>query len=169
MCIHLSRRAWDCKVGPTAKVILVLLADMANAKNDNCCWPSIEHIIEKTELSERTVQAKLNELEKAGHITRILRSGQSTKYRVHPRNSRTPVTPAGVREMHQIPASESENPRESCGETRKNLKRNTSAAPIGQILGGILSEAASNQTGRSGGGSVTAAEMNRLIQSLGND
>jgi hypothetical protein len=116
---------------------------MANPKHDNCCWPSIDYIMQMTELSERAVQTKLIALEKAGHITHILRSGQSTKYRVHPRSACTPAGRAGQHEMHQSPAKERGMPRKRCGETRKNQNLNRRAVPVGELASKVLADAAS--------------------------
>lgn len=60
--------AFEQTVGsPTAKFVLVKLADNTNERS-NVCWPSIKLMAEQTELSERSVQRALKELEDGGFI-----------------------------------------------------------------------------------------------------
>lgn len=56
---------------PLSKLVLIKLADNANDKG--YCFPSVELLVEHTELSERSVRAHLYKLEKMGFITIIRR------------------------------------------------------------------------------------------------
>jgi hypothetical protein len=67
--------------GPANKTVLNCLADHANERGE--CWPSIPTIAEETELSERTVQRSLADLEKRELVERQARPYGST----HARNS----------------------------------------------------------------------------------
>lgn len=86
MCVKLIAASWPIALSPSAKLVLVRLADRANPKNGNACWPSVGTIARDTGLSERTVQTQINFLEKAGHITIERRWGRSSKYHLHPCN-----------------------------------------------------------------------------------
>lgn len=65
--------AWQQSTGNTAsKLILHVLADLADEVH--ACWPSIEHIMAKTEISKSTVLRRLGDLEAAGLIRRERRA-----------------------------------------------------------------------------------------------
>lgn len=124
MSNKLINKSWSIQLVPSSKLILICLADMASDKNKNMCWPSIQHIMNRTGLSERTVQTHIKKLEEAGHITRILRDGMSTKYFVHPRSDCTPVANTEVQSVISTPAIYSANPSSECTQTliTQNLK-----------------------------------------------
>lgn len=48
------------------KLVLVKLSD--NANDEGICWPSIQHIADQCEMSTRTVQRHLKDLQKAGFL-----------------------------------------------------------------------------------------------------
>jgi DNA-binding transcriptional ArsR family regulator len=57
------------KIGnPTLKLVLLALAD--NANDNGYCYPGIDHLIQKTELSKRQVLRYLDKLEEAGLMRR---------------------------------------------------------------------------------------------------
>lgn len=122
MCVKLISASWPAAVPPSAKLILILLADCANPKNDNTCWPSVGTIARKTGLSERTVQSQINFLERAGHITIERRWGRSSKYHLHPCKDFTPEEVSPVK----LNVTGSENsvrqPRNDCTQTVKKNK-----------------------------------------------
>ena len=117
MCNQLLNRAWAIELCPSSKLVLVCLADMASPRNHDMCWPSISRITRRTGLTDRTVQVHLNNLEKGEHITRIPRSGKSTKYAVHPREKCTPEEVSEVNADTSTPADIDTNPRSSCTQT----------------------------------------------------
>jgi DNA-binding transcriptional ArsR family regulator len=66
--------AWASQIeSPTAKFVLVALADMMNATTGEC-FPSVATISKMTGLSERSVRASLKTLEEAGLIKRKFRT-----------------------------------------------------------------------------------------------
>ena len=64
-------------------LILLALADWAD--DDGACYPSMPAIAKKARLSDRTVQKRVGDLEKAGLVTRMVRvgRGRSNLYRLH--------------------------------------------------------------------------------------
>lgn len=72
MSLELLNAAWKADIGdPVAKLVMIYLADTSNAKDDGWCWPSIQKISMITQLSERTVQRKIRQLESGGFIKAI--------------------------------------------------------------------------------------------------
>lgn len=67
MSMILMVQAMKTKTGnPSRKLVLMKLAD--NANDDGVCWPKVEYIADHCEMSERTVQRHLRDLEKQGLI-----------------------------------------------------------------------------------------------------
>lgn len=67
--MSISAISWALKVktgSPTTKLVLIKLAD--NANDDGQCWPSIRHISEQTELSERAVREHIKALVGLGFV-----------------------------------------------------------------------------------------------------
>jgi hypothetical protein len=69
---------WPLAMEPSAKAVLISLADQAN--DEGYCWPSLNTIAIRTCLSERTVRRALRELEDDGLISSLERSGTSNLY-----------------------------------------------------------------------------------------
>lgn len=66
--------AYRAKTGsPTRKAVLVALANQAD--QDGKCWPSIEYIADRTEISERTVIRCLEDLCGMGFVRKQIRAG----------------------------------------------------------------------------------------------
>ncbi len=80
MSIKAMNWAWEQRLPPNSKLILMALADSADEIGK--CWPRVRLIAEKCCASERTVQRVLKELEERGflHIERRFRGdgGQSS-------------------------------------------------------------------------------------------
>src|SRR5260363_362367 len=98
MSTIIQAACWLLQLPPTAKFVLILLAD--NANDQGVCWPSIPKICERTCFSERTVHGAIKWLEQRDYCVRIDL-------------------------MAVIPATSSRrkntvNPRRSCGLTIKN-------------------------------------------------
>jgi DNA-binding transcriptional MocR family regulator len=85
--------AWKARVSPTQKLVLLALADHADAGGE--CFPSVPMLAEKCSLSERSVQGALRELERAGYFNRTVRRGQATVYQVIDPEKWPVDTPAG--------------------------------------------------------------------------
>lgn len=77
---------------PTAKSVLISLADQAN--DDGYCWPAVGTIAERTCLSERAVQNAIVWLEVNGYLSREMKAGRATRYTL------TPAAGAPPQEMH---------------------------------------------------------------------
>lgn len=110
MSIALMTAAFKAKLSPTNKLVLLALCDCANDQGE--CFPSIQNLMGKSSLSERSVQAAVAWLEANGFLTRQMRNGRSTLYvltpagaappqQAHPRRSRTPPP----QELHPTPAA----------------------------------------------------------------
>lgn len=121
---------WPLKMPPTAKAVLVSLADQAN--DQGVSWPSIGTITARTCLDDRTVQRALNWLLENGYIERNERAGRSTVYRVlivgAPRHSDTPDLPSPPSERHHTPVTVTPHPRQSDGQNRKGTVREPSVS-----------------------------------------
>ena len=63
-------------------MLLLALADMAN--DEGVCWPCVGTLRERLNVgTDRAVQQILKHLEEIGYISRDMRKGHSTVYRVH--------------------------------------------------------------------------------------
>lgn len=85
MSIKLMNQAWEVKgLDPTAKLVLMCLADHAN-EDDRTCWPAMATIARKCDVSARTVQRHMRALEERGLIAlRKQRQGDSNLYFILP-------------------------------------------------------------------------------------
>lgn len=69
MSIRALNWAWEQRAGsPTAKAVLAALADMADELHS--CFPRIEFIADRVEVSESTIKRVLKQLEQAGFLHR---------------------------------------------------------------------------------------------------
>ena len=82
--------AWEQRLPPNSKLILMALADAADEVGQ--CWPRVRLIAEKCCTSERTVQRVLKELETTGylHIERSYRKDGSQASNVYQLSLTTP-------------------------------------------------------------------------------
>jgi hypothetical protein len=77
MSLAASRNVWRMTLAPAEKLVLLNLADRANVA---CvCWPSQKTMARDTGLSERSVRAKLRQLENCGLISRMPRMRGSSR------------------------------------------------------------------------------------------
>lgn len=83
---------WGLTMPPTAKSVLISLAD--NANDEGYCWPSISTIAERTCFSERAVQNAIKWLEDSGLLRANRGNGRHTTYVV------TPAGYAPPQDMH---------------------------------------------------------------------
>ena len=94
--------AWKIEtISHTQKLVLLALCD--HAKDDGVCFPSIQHMVKKCCLSDRSVQKSMSDLEFMGIIFKRSRPGKSTMYTIsistytpEPRSPRTTFTPNHV-------------------------------------------------------------------------
>lgn len=87
MSIKIMHEAWQVKgITPTAKLILMCLADHAN-EQDRTCWPAISLIADKCDVSRSTVKRHLIELQELGLIAKRSRTGDSTLFFILPEHA----------------------------------------------------------------------------------
>ncbi|SIO58334.1 Helix-turn-helix domain-containing protein [Paraburkholderia phenazinium] len=136
-------QAWRTSLATGPKFVLVAICDTAN--DEGVCWPSVATISARTSMGERTVQRHLEDLEKAGLVTRTFRRGRSTNYLVHEGKFpyKTPAKLAPPQDIHprQIgtpaklattpvnddvapPPNSTETPAKLAPRTTSNLKKN---------------------------------------------
>lgn len=155
MSVQLINKAFQTDIAPTARFVLVALANQVNNKAiEKGCWPSLRYLRARTGYSERTIQAALGRLVDAGHITIFRRTGTSSLYLVHPktprkkcggasRPSRKPgEQPPPARDAPPsrnicatTPAAAAPKPEKTKKETSRQVSRRGAAArQIGDIL-----------------------------------
>ena len=96
------------KLPDSEKIVLLALADCAN--DEGGCWPSMATLAKKCSKSDRTVQASIKKLVKAGHLTRNETPGKGCSYTVHPRSSFTPEAASPPKPSHHTPEAASDKP-----------------------------------------------------------
>ena len=157
MSIELISKAFQSGTDPTARFVLVALADYVNAKRvEKGCWPSVRALRAKTGFGERTIQAAVKRLEDQGHISVVQRPGRPSVYLVHPDIPRTncggvdnseafgtekstPAVPAHLPRKGRAtsPAAAAPKPETTKKETRiPNQRSGARARPIGELLRG---------------------------------
>ena len=87
MSVELLAKAKKTKLGgdSTAKLLLVVLADYANA--EGMAWPTVATMTEEVEKSERTIQTALRKLERL----KLIRRGDQKWTRNYPKGQRPTV------------------------------------------------------------------------------
>ena len=90
MSIALMNLAWKLDIHHAQKMVLLALCDNANDQGE--CYPSISTLVRKCSMSERGIQNHIKALEKAGIVTREMRTGRSTIYHLTPANYAPPQT-----------------------------------------------------------------------------
>ena len=81
MSLLLTPIAWKQDLKPSAKLVLLFLADCAG--DDACCSPSIDVIAKAVGVTTMTIHTALNALEKAALIERENRPAAANLYRLH--------------------------------------------------------------------------------------
>ena len=70
MSVRMISWAFQQKLSPTEKLVLIALADHANDE-DFTCWPSLTHLVKKTCLSRKTVWKAIDKLADKGLVKRV--------------------------------------------------------------------------------------------------
>lgn len=118
MSVRAITWALDANVGDAAaKLLLVALADHADDQTQQC-WPSIGYVARRCQLSEKTVQRRLRQLERKGLIETQARVGQSSIITLL---MGTPVSVTGVTPVKQTPRSNRPLPRSDSDRTPRSL------------------------------------------------
>lgn len=104
MSTRIMALCWPLQMPPTAKAVLISLAD--NANDSGYCWPSIETICERTCFSRRAVIDAIHWLEAEKYVTADRSNGRKTAYWVTPDqcSSRTGAADAPVQQAHKTGA-----------------------------------------------------------------
>jgi hypothetical protein len=122
MANHLLNKAWEVRLSPKQKLVLVSLADRANKKTGKCFAGMADHM-KRTGLSECSVRRAIHELTENQQISVQLRTGTSSLYTVHPcqADTSTPVcmtAPEGS-DRYPTPIKQAANPCQADTQTRE--------------------------------------------------
>lgn len=121
MSIEHMAHVWRMFRGdPTAKLVLLSLADQAN--NEGWCWPSQAHTAKRCMISDRQLRTWLSRLEEQGLIEVHKRSGKSDMYRV--------LTPEA--DFHPPRKSTSAHPGSPLPTNHKEPSKNQSSDTVSQ-------------------------------------
>lgn len=108
---------WPLRMPASSKAVLVALADRCDRHGR--CWPAVADLVQRTCLSERSVQYALRWLEKAGALTVERGRHKANTYQVTPKSYQVvgvqPLHPArraprGVQHVHPTPATVAPEP-----------------------------------------------------------
>lgn len=102
MSIALMTQAWKMHMQAGRKMVLLALCDSAN--DEGKCWPSIDSLMQKCSMGERTVQQHVAAMEVDGLIKRDMRAGRSTMYHINSRKLCAPAESAPPQISHCTPA-----------------------------------------------------------------
>lgn len=80
MSTRIMALCWPLKMPPTAKAVLISLAD--NANDSGYCWPSLDSICERTCFGRTAVIEAIKWLEEAGFVVANRANGRHTTYMV---------------------------------------------------------------------------------------
>ena len=164
MCVKLISQAYECDLDPAAKFLLVTLANMANPKNGNSCWPGVRYLTQLTGYTERTIQNKLKLLLAAGHVVRRFRGQKTPKYLVHPkplapRPTAQSTTPKGANDCIE--------PRKDCGETINETKKNQAQHAGQGDLGNQAKQKVEGEVPRLRRPTTIGKVANRIVEQAG--
>jgi hypothetical protein len=93
MSLRATSWAWTTQAAPTAKFVLVALADFADEVGH--CWPALSRIVEMTGFSERAVRTALRSLEADGYLKTERGDGRGHSSRYRLAINAAPANPAG--------------------------------------------------------------------------
>lgn len=82
MSVSLMAAAFRAEVPATAKLVLLALCDCANDQGE--CYPGVMLLTKKCSLTDRAIQKAISDLERCGFLSRDMRAGRSTTYRLTP-------------------------------------------------------------------------------------
>ena len=119
MSIALMTLAWKTDLPAGKKLVLLALCDNANDQGE--CYPSVQSIAIKCSMGERTVQQHVADMEGEGIVTRLMRKGRSTVYKIDPRKFRTPAESAPLSNPAPTPADSAPPPPQNSHPTPADL------------------------------------------------
>lgn len=117
-------QCWPLKLPPTAKAVLISMADFANEAGE--CWPSVSTIAERTCLVSRSVIRAIKELEAFGVVRAARSNGRHTSYLITPDQYSEPVT-----QSHQC-QKDTSDPESSTSDTESPDQCHKVTAPLTQ-------------------------------------
>lgn len=106
MSIRATKWAWLVQTAPTAKSVLVALAD--HADETGLCWPSLARLRLFTCLSERAIRNALRDLEVGGLMVTDQREGMISRYTLRIGSALPP--------RHLVPGSDDATPAPAAGD-----------------------------------------------------
>lgn len=93
MSTIIMTQCWPLVMSPSAKMVLISLAD--NANDDGYCWPSLERIAQRACLGRSTVIRAIKWLEARGILIANRDNGRKTTYIIRPKNYQELPSTAG--------------------------------------------------------------------------
>lgn len=90
MSIEAANWAWKQAIKPNAKLVLLALADRANA--DGVSWPSIRRMAKETGLNERSIYRHIKDLSDLSLIVVRSDNGRGNSYQLNLLNADVPLT-----------------------------------------------------------------------------
>jgi hypothetical protein len=148
MSMQIMALCWPLEIAPTAKSVLISLAD--NANDAGVCWPSIPTICKRTCFSERAVHRAIRDLEVAGLLVADRGDGRHTRYtitasqppqHVRPRTSDAPADAAvEPPQQRQSPPQIRQEPPQQVRSNPKKPSRTVKATVIDEVSAELLAE-----------------------------
>ena len=111
MSIRATKWAWLVQTAPTAKSVLVALAD--HADETGLCWPSLARLRLFTCLSERAIRNALRDLEVGGLMVTDQREGMISRYTLRIGSALPP--------RHLVPGSDDATPAPAAPEPPRTI------------------------------------------------
>ena len=108
MSLPIMKLCWPLQMPPTAKSVLISLANFAD--DDGHCWPSIELLSEQTCASRRSVIDAIKWLEASGVVSADRSNGRHTKYYVFPERFVAPQIKSLRSENRKTSANSADQP-----------------------------------------------------------
>lgn len=112
---------WRTRLPQSDKLVLLALSD--NANDQGLCWPSVQTLMAKCGMDDRTIQRAIRRLAGAGHVTVNQRAGRSSYYTVHPRQDDTPVRMTPPSQRRDTPVTATGHPRQIDGQNPQGTSK----------------------------------------------
>lgn len=125
MSLRATAWAWTVETAPTAKFVLVALAD--HADEAGLCWPSLARLRTYTRLSERAIRHAIRQLEAERLIATDKREGRISRYNLSINAAPEPRQHVPGWEM-DTPAARAGDPGSTCPPPRQHVP-GTPASP----------------------------------------
>ena len=120
-------QVWQLELPDSEKIVLLALADCAN--DEGHCWPGMKSLVAKCSKTDRTIQAAIQKLCDAGHLTRREVPGKGCNYTVHPRSDFAPEAVSPRSQCASPPKPVRDTPEAVSGKPSKNHQEPSTMAP----------------------------------------